>query len=139
MQFNEKEGYYYEFSLDIDFVPSAITDNYVKRTLAAQHTHNKLGQFISDNIVKKGLHFSSDRIFLIAENEKERTKVKDFCHFLMESGTLLNIATNNIITKFSLDNFQVDLTRAYEKFKLNKSLLEELIDKPINNKKSSKV
>lgn len=139
MNFQEKEGYYYEFKVDVDFVPQTIIDNFNRRTWVVNHVNNQLGQFISENIVKDGLHFSPDRIFLIAKNDKERTKVKKFCHFIMENDTLLNMAIEDIITRFKLDNFQDNLNKVYDTFNLKESLTDELVDHSSNAKKKPKV
>ena len=139
MQFNEEEGYYYEFSLDMYFVPSTIIDDYGRRTWVANHVNNQLGQFISENIVKNGLHLSADRIFIISKQEEDVNKLKEFCHFLARNDELFNIAFKHIITKFNLDNFKVDLAQLHEKFKLKETLDGELITQPDKGNKKLKV
>lgn len=139
MQFKEKEGYYYEFELDMYFVPSTIIDDYGRRTWVANHTNKLLGEFISENIVKNGLSFSPDRIFIISEKEDDIKKVKEFCNFVTGNDALFNIAFKHIITKFNLDSFKVDLAELYEKFILKETLEGELIAQPNNGNKKLKV
>lgn len=139
MNFNEKQGYYYEFRLDMEFIPIEVTDVYSRRMLVAQHSMKQLGEFIQQNIVKEGLVFSPDRLFIISANMKDVRKIKNFCHYLIDDDKLLNISVKNILEKFNLDQFQLDLTSLHEKFNLNNTLQKELVEKADNGKKKIKI
>jgi hypothetical protein len=139
MTFKEVEGYYYEFRLDMYFVPSTIIDTYDRRTWVANHVNKLMGEFISEKIVKKGLTFSTDRIVLISNNQNDINNMKNFCHFVMKNDSLLNISLNHIIGKFNLDNFKSDLSKLYENYTLNDTLKKELVTQPIQEKKKAKI
>jgi hypothetical protein len=139
MTFKETEGYYYEFRLDMYFVPGTIIDTYDRRTWVANHVNKLMGEFISEKIVKKGLTFSPDRVFLISNNQNDIDKMKNFCHFVMKNDSLLNIALNHIVKKFNLENFRSDLSKLYENYTLNDILEKELVTQPVTEKKKVKL
>src|SRR5579875_1196289 len=135
MKFKETEGYYYEFCLDMNFVPITILDNYGRRTWVANHVNKLMGEFISENIVKNGLNFSTDRVVLLSKNQNDINSMKNFCHFVMKNDALFNIALNHIIGKFDLDKFKCDLSKLYENYTLEK----ELTTQPMKEKKKAKI
>jgi len=139
MNFKEKEGYYYEFYLDGLFVPIDMEESYHRRILAANHSNQQLGKFISENIVENGLNFNSDRIFLITKDQSKVIEMKEFCNFVIQNEILLNLALNHILGSFSLEKYQKGLCEAYGNFALNKELKNELTTKSKNTKKRAKV